>query len=317
MRSRDGLKIVFLIGAGTALFFGLGRAEPPVRRWGGDGHRIASRAALGILPEEMPAFFLEAGPRLEYLSPEPDRWYDRDMAGMDGAWRYDHYIDLERVPPGAMDATDRFEFLIALWESGIERPHEDVGFLPFRILEMYQRLATGFAHWRLSGSGAERGWIEGRILNDAGLISHYVVDTAQPHHTTIHFNGWAEGAPNPNEYTMDREFHSRFESAFVRSHIGFEDLPPRMPRRPRTLGDVRSAIWGFLQSSNDTVERMYSLEQEHGFDPDTPPHPEAREFVLERLTEGARMLASIWWTAWMDSQAMADSLRERRGGRRP
>jgi hypothetical protein len=228
---------------------------------------------------------------------------------MDEAWKYDHYIDLENVPHGALEASDRFEFLAVLFEAGIERPQQFVGFLPFRILEMHQRLATGFAHWRLTPAGSDRDWIEARILNDAGIIGHYVVDAAQPHHTTIHFNGWAGGVPNPKGFTTDRGFHARFESAFVRAHLAFEDLPPRMPRSPMRLGNVRRAIWEHVRATNATVERLYELEKAQGFDPESPPHPEAKEFALERLTAGAEMLAAVWWTAWVESEALADALR--------
>jgi hypothetical protein len=203
--------------------------SPPPVRWGVDGHVMATRAALGNLPRTMPAFFRNAGPQLEYLSPEPDRWRTSEFREMDEAWKYDHYIDLENVPAGALDAPDRFEFIKALLEAGVQRPQQDVGFLPFRILEVYQRLITGFARWRVAPDGPERGWIQERILHDAGILSHYVVDAAQPHHTTIHFNGWAQDAPNPQGFTTDRGFHSRFESAFVRAHIAPGTWSPGWP----------------------------------------------------------------------------------------
>ncbi len=301
---------VVLPAVGAALLWGLGTAMPVSVRWGADGHRMATRAAHGILPAAMPVFFQEAGAQLEYLSPEPDRWRNGALREMDEAWKYDHYIDLENVPPGALQASDRFEFIAVLFEAEIERPQQTVGFLPFRILEMYQRLAIGFAHWRLTTAGPDRDWIQARILNDAGIISHFAVDAAQPHHTTIHFNGWAEGSPNPMGFTTDREFHSRFESGFVRAHLTFDDFPERMPPSPRELRDVRAAIWEQVRSSNATVKQLYELEKEHGFEADAP-HPETREFALERLTAGAEMLAAVWWTAWLESEAIADGLRGR------
>jgi len=315
MRIHRVLAAVALPTIGAAVLWSLATAKPAAVRWGSDGHRMAARAAHGILPAEMPAFFREAGSQLEYLSPEPDRWRNGDLTEMDEAWKYDHYIDLENVPSGAMDASDRFEFITELFEAGIDRPQQNVGFLPFRILEMYQRLATGFAHWRLAQAGSDRDWIEARILNDAGILSHYVVDAAQPHHTTIHFNGWAEGVPNPKGFTSDRGFHSRFESGFVRTHLAYEDLPPLMPRGPRELDDVRKTVWDHVASSNATVERLYELEKEHGFEADEPHHPETREFALERLAAGAELLSAIWWTAWRESDAIAAGFREQRCGR--
>ena len=210
MKTKQAVGIVALPLLGAAVLWGIANAKAAPFRWGSDGHRMATQAAHGILPESMPTFFREAEAQLEYLSPEPDRWRTGDFTEMDEAWKYDHYIDVENVPRGALNASDRFEFITALFEAGIERPQQNVGFLPFRILEMQQRLTSGFARWRLSSAGSERDWIEARILNDAGIISHYVVDAAQPHHTTIHFNGWADGAPNPMGFTTDVDFHSRF-----------------------------------------------------------------------------------------------------------
>jgi hypothetical protein len=300
-----------MAGVAVGVFWSLAEAGSTTVRWGSDGHRMAARAAHGILPEEMPLFFREALDQLEYLIPEPDRWRNGELREMDEAWKYDHYIDLENVPPGALDAPDRFEFITALFDAGIDRPQQNVGFLPYRIMEMYQRLATGFTQWRLNSAETNRDWIEARILNDAGIISHYVVDAAQPHHTTIHFNGWAEAAPNPRGFTTERDFHSRFESGFVRTHLGYDDLPPLMPPAPRTLMDVRQEIWSHIEASNATVERLYELEKEYGFEPDEPHHPATREFALARLAAGAEMLANVWWTAWLDSEAMADRTRDR------
>ena len=116
--------------------------------WGAHGHHIASRAAVEHLPRAMPRFFRRARNQLVYLGPEPDRWRSRELKEMDDAWEFDHYIDLENVPPGALEAPDRFEFLEDLFEAGIERPQQFVGFLPFRIIEVYERLQTEFALWR-------------------------------------------------------------------------------------------------------------------------------------------------------------------------
>jgi hypothetical protein len=275
---------------------------------------MATRAAHEIMPTGMPPFFLDGRDQLEYLGPEPDRWRSGTLREMDEAWKYDHYIDLENVPAGALEARDRYEFMAVLTAAGIEEPQVRVGFLPFRILELTQRLSTGFAQWRLSRNESHRRWIEERILNDAGLLGHYVVDASQPHHTTIHFNGWAEGAPNPRGFTTDREFHSRFESAFVRAHVSYGDISSGMPPAPRRLTDTRAAILDFIRASNGQVQGMYELEREVGFDPDSPPHPEARAFVADRLRNGAEMLAAVWWTAWLESEDLAEDLRSRGWG---
>ncbi|MCK7577381.1 MAG: hypothetical protein MZV65_17170 [Chromatiales bacterium] len=94
---------------------------PPVR-WGSDGHQMASRAAAETLPADVPAFFRGAVDQLAYLGPEPDRWRSRLLREMDQAWSYDHYVDLENLPPTAMDAPDRWVYVRVLYQAGLERP---------------------------------------------------------------------------------------------------------------------------------------------------------------------------------------------------
>jgi len=181
----------------TALLTGGGAADDPTPpRWGSVGHEMAARTATAALPSAMPAFFRGAADQLVYLDSEPDRWRNFELREMDQAWSYDHYVDLENVPDGALDTPDRFEFLKALYDAGLEKPERDGGFLPYRIIEVYQRVVTEWRMWRSEDDTQKKQWIEARILNDAGILGHYVTDASQPHHTTIHFNGWSAGAPN-------------------------------------------------------------------------------------------------------------------------
>lgn len=275
----------------------------PSLRWGVEGHEMAARAAVAVLPREMPSFFRAAGDQLVYLDPEPDRWRNRDMPEMDNAFSYDHYIDLENVPEEALQAPHRFAYLGALYDAGLERPERDGGFLPFRILELHQRLVTQWRLWRAETDPVHRGWIEQRIINDAGVLGHYVTDASQPHHATIHFNGWAASAPNPEGYTLDRTFHARFESDFVSAHVTQRQVSVRVSAPPRSLvGSVRSAVIAHIRESNAQVETLYRIDRDFGFDPSRPAHREARDFAAERLAVGARMLADLWWSAWLESE---------------
>ncbi len=279
-------------------------AAGTVLAWGFVGHGIISRIAAEGLPSDMPAFFTDAADQLTYLGPEPDRWRDDELVVMDEAWKYDHYIDIENVPAGALDAPDRFEYLEALYEAGLEEPEQSAGFLPFRMLEVYQRLTTGFARWRMAGSPEERAWIEARIVNDAGILGHYVADAGNPHHTTIHFNGWAEDAPNPEGYTTSRDFHWRFESPFVEAHIEADPVRARVAEGAEAFPDARVAIWRYLMTTHEQVVPLYELEKAHGFDPERAT-PETEAFVIDRLAAAATMLRSLWYTAWIESEAIA------------
>jgi hypothetical protein len=263
---------------------------------------MAAFAAVTSLPTDVPSFFREAADQLVYLGPEPDRWRSRSRLEMDQAWRYDHYIDLENVPDAALEAPDRFTYLDALYKAGLERPVGDTGFLPYRILELYQRIVTEWRLWRSERDPTRRGWIESRILNDAGILGHYVTDASQPHHTTIHFNGWAPGAPNPEGYLEDRTFHSRFETDFVEAHVSLTDLENQLPGgMPSAAGEARQVVMDLILRAHAAVDDLYRLDRDVGFDPDGPTRSPTRDFTAERLADGAHVLAILWWSAWLES----------------
>jgi hypothetical protein len=283
--------------------------------WGAEGHEMAARAAVEGLPQEVPGFFREAGAQLAYLNPEPDRWRERSLAEMDQAWSYDHYIDLENVVTdvsaladpapasiGALGATDRFGYLRHLYALGMERPERDGGLLPFRIVELYQRLVTEWRLWRSESDPQTKRWIEERIVADAGILGHYVTDASNPHHTTIHFNGWDADAPNPQGFTYDRNFHYRFESAFVAAQVGDAEVRARMDEEAGSVdGAARRAVLAHILEAHQRVDELYRLERDLGFDPDDAAHEETVGFAAERIAAGADMLRTLWWSAWLES----------------
>ncbi len=277
------------------------RAHAPP--WGAGGHRMAARAAVSALPEQIPAFFREAGEQLVYLNPEPDRWRVSEHEEMDQAFAYDHYIDLENVPQGALDAPNRFVFLSILYDAGIPQPERAVGFLPYRILEIYQRLVTEWRLWRAEDDPQRREWIAQRIVNDAGVLGHYVTDASQPHHTTIHFNGWALGAPNPERFTRDPRFHARFERYFVDAHVTDADVAQFMGSGAPTpvVGWVKEAVLAHILEAHRLVEALYRLDRDAGFEPDQPADLATVEFAASRIAAGGRMLAALWLSAWLES----------------
>jgi hypothetical protein len=296
------LVLALLLAAGASL----SAATTRTALWGARGHEIVANAAMAGLPADIPAFFHAAGAQLRYLNPEPDRWRETASAAMNEAFRYDHYVDLENLPPGALDARDRFVYLRMLYEAGLARPEADGGFLPFHILELHQRLTSTFARWRGATDPDERRWLEERIIHDAGILGHYVADASQPHHTTIHFNGWAADQPNPRGFTTARDFHARFESAFVNANISLDDVQPHVPPGARRFTDVRAAILEYILESHGQVIPLYALEQRHGFVPGRPT-PETVTFTARRLAHAAEMLRSLWYTAWVLSEEADES----------
>jgi hypothetical protein len=275
--------------------------DVPPARWGATGHEMAARAAVASLPSRVPDFFRAAREQLVFLDPEPDRWRVGSRVEMREAWSYDHFVNLENVPEGALDAPHRYAYLTVLREEGNLQP-EQLGLLPFRILELYQRLVTEWSLWRREADPQRRAWIEGRILNDAGLLGHYVTDGSQPHHTTIHYDGWAPSVSNPDAYSTEGGFHGRFEAAFVDAHVSQEDVN-RHVEAPRSMaGATRAGVMSYLLSTHALVEDLYRLDRDIGFDPGGPSRAETVDFASERLAAGAQMLAVLWLSAWEESR---------------
>ena len=266
--------------------------------WGEPGHLISAAAATAALPGDMPAFFRDASADLAYLNPEPDRWRDGNELSLDRAVNgqaLDHYVDMEWVPADAFKATSRYEYLAALKAGGHDQV---VGFLPYRIIEMTQRVRIEFRLWRAATDPALRKRIEARIVNDAGILGHYVADGSNPHHTSIHHNGWV--GENPNGYATDKGMHSRFESGYVQTHIALTDVQPLVTTAPRVFGNVREATIDYLGTTHGKLDQLYDLDKTEAFD-DRTQSPEHKRFVAERLAAGATMLRDLWWTAWVTS----------------
>jgi hypothetical protein len=297
--------LAFLVGPGLASAAVAGAALPKTGLpWGIYGHELGARAAAAGLPDAVPSFFRTASERLAYLNGEPDRWRNRAVPAMDQAFSPDHYLWLENVPVRALDAPDRFTFMDALHAAG-GPPHDlrNVGLLPYRMLEMYQRLVTEWRLWRAEpDTSTRRRWIEERIINDAGILGHYVMDASNPHHASKHHNRWHPDDPNPEGFTTDPAFHSGFERFFVEAHVKQTDVTSRVTGPPRSVaGSAWSAILAEIRDSHAHVTELFRLQRDIGFDSAGTTRAATRDFAAERIAVGARTLRDLWWSAWLES----------------
>ncbi|MBL0892422.1 MAG: nuclease [Gemmatimonadaceae bacterium] len=289
-----------LAAAGAALLC----VPVTLNAWGDHGHRLVGLTAAKALPEDMPAFFRDAAEQLSYLNPEPDRWKSRDESRRDmalnGGTSPDHFMDLDFLNAqqlaGAFAAPDRHAFADSVRAAGYAPA--TMGFLPFTILEYAQKLRNDFRLWRIAPDSTVRRWIENRIIEDAGVLGHFVADGSNPHHTSKHYNGWV--GDNPKGYPTDNRFHSRFESQFVQAHIKEADVRSAMTHAPQVFPDLRVAVVAFLMASNAQLEPLYALDKATPFRPETVT-PEQKAFAVARLGAGAEMLRDIWYTAWVTS----------------
>lgn len=290
-----------------------------VTAWGSTGHRLIGVAALRALPDELPAFLRSPGAIADVgeLSREPDRWkgagqpHDRER---DTA----HFVDLrddgrvmvEGGPSLAALPRLKSDYDAALLAAGSSV--DDAGYLPYAIMDSWQNLVQDFAYWRVLtvSEGREtnierQAWYradrlrrEALILRDIGVLSHYVGDGSQPHHVTIHFNGWDRDTPNPEGFSRSRQTHANFESDFTSRVARLDAVEAAMPAPALEGFDLRARVAAYLGTTLAEVTPFYRLEKAGAFR-DTDARGAA--FAAARLGAGAGELRDLIVLAWRQS----------------
>jgi hypothetical protein len=283
--------------------------------WGATGHRIIGEAAMRSLPAEIPAFMHTAQAALDVgeFSREPDRakgagrTFDSDLDP-------GHFLDLSddgTVLGGPVLAAlppTRVEFETAL--RAVNQNSWKSGYLPYSILETYQRLAKDLAYWRvLTAAEANPAWRahkafftndrrrrEQQVLQDIGELSHFVGDGSQPLHVTVHFNGWGD-FPNPNGYT-NAKIHSPFESDLVQASVTEAGVMDKMLTPKDCHCAIQQRVLSYLSGSGQLVVPLYELEKAGGLAPGDPRGP---AFATQQIAVGASELRDLIVEAWKAS----------------
>jgi hypothetical protein len=290
--------------------------------WGYLGHTIINRLAVESLPENVPAFVRTpaAIDEIATLGPEEDR-----IKGAGRSWDDDndpgHYLDVgdDGTVAGAvqLDALprDMEAYAAALAKAGTN-PYK-VGFVPYTIMDGFERVRQDFAIWRVDDYMAthattqaardvfakDRALREVLTLRDIGDWAHFVGDGSQPLHITIHFNGWGN-YPNPNNYTTEH-IHSPFETAFVNKYVKIDDVRAAMPMQRLAIPDhllsqeeIATLVGGYLAETSKQVEPLYKLWGAQAF---ANGSPEAVKFTDAQLARGASMLRQLIFLAYENS----------------
>lgn len=291
-----------------------------VSAWGSTGHRLIGMAAMRALPDELPAFLRTPGAVADIgeLAREPDRWkgagqpHDRER---DTA----HFVDMDdagrvmNASGPAIDALPRLksEYDAALIAAGTNV--NDAGYLPYAIMDGWQQVVRDFAYIRVLNAAEaretnpeRRAWYrvdrerrEALTLRDIGVLAHYVGDGSQPHHTTIHYNGWDRNTPNPEGFTTSRQTHGDFEGAFTSRVARLDTVEAAMPAFSDRAVDMNGRIAAYLRTTLGEVTPFYRLQKAGAFrDTDV----RGTEFVAARLGAGAAELRDLIVLAWRASE---------------
>lgn len=258
--------------------------------WHGEGHDLAARKAISILPADMPVFFRDGSEMIAHTSLDPDL-FTKPIAApqLHDAEAPEHYFDLEKLdgvalPPG------RYDLLKYLYAHDLEPAK--VGLAPYAITENTQRLAVCFAEYRKWPQSKE---IQVKCLLHAGILAHYAADLCQPLHTTIHYDGRIV----PGQPTQ-KGIHKKVDALLGK-------LPPDVsitatPTDVRPMESLWDGVVEQLMASYAMVDRVYEMEPmlpayEQPLDVSSP----AGEFARERLSASSLFIARLYATAWRDS----------------
>ena len=283
--------------------------------WGATGHRMIGRLAMQTLPAGVPGFLrtrasIEAAGE---LAREPDRGKsagkahdsDRDPA---------HFVDLGddgKVAGGpslgGLPPT-REGYEAALAAVGSDSWKE--GWLPYAIVENWQQLAKDFAYIRVeivavktASNKSRRVWFAADlaarkmlVLQDLGVLAHYVGDGSQPLHVSVHHNGWGDFA-NPDGFTQGR-LHARFEGAMVHDFVDAAAVEAAMTPYHDCACAIAERTARYLATTHLEVTPLYQLQKDGGF---RGGDARSRDFLTARLAAGASELRDMIVDAWRAS----------------
>jgi hypothetical protein len=188
------------------------------------------------------------------------------------------------------------------------------GTSPYAIQEWGEMLTGALGRWRARPETTESERFvkrrqEESILFMAGVLAHWVMDSSQPMHCSIHILGWDPATPNPAGYTTSRDIHGRYETDYVDANISQEDIASRVTQPARKPGQKPGqpkpeqwieAVAPYIAACNSHVEQVYRFDLAGKFGSGREP-ADAKPFTADRLAEGARMLRDVWYTCWLDS----------------
>jgi hypothetical protein len=278
--------------------------------WGGRGHAVIDQAALATLPADGPVFLQQHAEFIAEEAGAPDTWrsssepFSKIDEDPNHTWFVERLRFLDPVP------RSRYAFVLALY-----REHERVkktdpkaaerinvrwtGTLPYAVMEGYGRIVAGMRSLRSKRSrGEPTANIERTLAFYTAWMSHYIADGANPHHASIHCEGWV--GDNPKGYARSGGIHGQFEIGYADAiDLQPSDITARIAAPQRQNGDLFNQVLAFLAESNADVEAIFDL-QKRGILSD-PASREGREFVYRRSAAGAGMLRDLLMRAWVES----------------
>lgn len=234
--------------------------------WWDVGHRELAARAIDFLPDGWREFFKH----YEEFIRETSVWPDTVLA-MQAGESYNHYYDSE--------------FPL---EEHIRDPSK--GRLPWRVAELMGNLTQYIK---------DENWY--KVLETAGILSHYLADSSQPYHSTVDYN-----PPITSNVSAPgvRPKHAVIEGTHAQ-HLD-EVIPPDLDIKPTYIEDPFSFMFDFLNESRSFLPEVNRILLGSDItDPsDDRDWPDIKPILENRSIRAIWLISSMWYTAIVDADAL-------------
>jgi hypothetical protein len=274
-------------------------ATTPVFAWWPKGHSLLSHAALLSLKanDNVPDFFRAGWQSIAHATQDPDVWKNRDLPHLTDRESSDHYMDWEALGGRALPEK-RSEFVAMCLKNNLDP--EEIGTLPYAIMECTERLTVAFAEHR---KWPDNPHIKNKCLIYAGQLAHYAQDLQMPLHVTIHHDGRAKADGKSPRSGIHTRLDSVIEKLAAQQRLSAVALAQNQEIQP-IQGALLPAIIKEMDASRSRVDRAYELENALPPRDETlawTPSAEIIEFAHERGRAATRLTATLFLTAWRRS----------------
>lgn len=278
----------------TFLFYGV-LLSVNAFSWGFYAHREINRLAVFSMDPGVFGFFKTHIDYLMQHSTDPDM---RRYAVAEEACR--HYIDLDRYEKSLpIDTIPKY------WKKATDLYGEDSlsahGIVPWYIVFMEKRLEKAFENKDTKA-----------ILKTAADLGHYIADASVPLHTTSNYNGQLSG---------QKGIHALWESRIPEQRGESFEL---LAGRAIYIKNLQEEIWVLVTESHACLDSVFNMErlaeQQLGearkyamvtkgnsmLKSYSPAFVDRYHFLLgnqveRRMERAIRMVASVWYTAWINA----------------
>ncbi|HEY3397409.1 MAG TPA: zinc dependent phospholipase C family protein [Armatimonadota bacterium] len=276
-----------------ALLLTLVLSARPGLAWGVKGHTWITENAVALLPAGPLQTYVDLNAREiveDALAPDL-QWKDGTVGILEGP---NHYLDLEAVTPQLNPADlPRYREEAARLFTTRGLAYNQSGFLPWRIVEMYQGLVNAFRDDPRN------------IALYAGALAHYVGDATQPLHVTVDFDGRAGQRVGGRKYLQG--IHSDYETGFLGgANLEFQQSSLALATAPQPVADPCAAAVATIFESHKLVDPLYAIVgAAQGPDRYQQWAPELAQLTRTQLAKAGSLLASLWLTAWQEAGSPA------------